>query len=311
MRAVVVDHGAPAHFSIQEVEPPSQAPSEALVRVAATSLNLGEVRYARSMENGDPIGWDLAGTVLRAAPDGSGPSEGARVVGFVARGAWSELVSVPTNALAELPDDVTFAQAATLPVAGLTAIHVLEKGTGLLGRSVLVTGANGGVGLFACQIARLMGARVVALIRQNKYEQMVREAGAEVVVVSEDGAAAGEHGPYRLIAESVGGQVLSNAIGMLGRDGVCVSFGASAGVEATLDVRGFYSAGRASVYGFLLFNELGTEPAAIGLDRLARLLSDGSISTFISVEKSWLKIGDVALDLWERRIPGKAVLHLG
>src|SRR5207247_11345890 len=85
----------------------------------------------------------------------SGPRVGARVVGLLPEGAWAERVAVPTHALAALPDKVTFAQAATLPVAGLTALYALAKRGPLLGRRVLVTGATGGGGYFADQLARL------------------------------------------------------------------------------------------------------------------------------------------------------------
>ena len=148
------------------------------MRVAAVSLNRGEVRRAEASEPGFRPGWDLAGTVERAAGDGSGPQEGARVVGFLPSGAWAELAPVPTNALAELPEGVSFAEAATLPVAGLTALYALEEGGQLLGRSVLVTGASGGAGLFALQLARMSGAHVVALVRRQEHEDLVREAGA-------------------------------------------------------------------------------------------------------------------------------------
>ena len=97
------------------------------MRVAAISLNRGEVRRAMSAEAGWRPGWDLAGTVERAARDGSGPPSGSRVVGFLASGAWAEAAAVPTRALAVLPDAVTFVQAATLPVAGLTALYALEQ----------------------------------------------------------------------------------------------------------------------------------------------------------------------------------------
>jgi NADPH:quinone reductase len=159
MRAVLVDKGAPANLSLDEVEEPTPAPSEALVRVSAISLNRGEVRRAQTAEAGFNPGWDLAGTVARSAADGTGPRAGARVVGLLPSGAWAELVAVPTNSLAELPESVSLELAATLPVAGLTALYALEKGGGLIGRSVLVTGASGGAGNFGIQLARLSGAR--------------------------------------------------------------------------------------------------------------------------------------------------------
>ena len=95
----------------------------------------------RGASTGWRPGWDLAGTVELEAEDGSGPRTGRRVVGLLPSGAWAEVVAVPTHSLAELPDTVSFAQAATLPVAGLTALYGLEQGGGLLGQRVLITGA--------------------------------------------------------------------------------------------------------------------------------------------------------------------------
>lgn len=309
MKAIVIDHSAPAHFAFAERGEPDPAPDEAVVGVRAISLNLGELRYAQTKEAGSPTGWDLAGIVERPASDGSGPREGARVVGFLHSGAWAERAAVPTHALAELPDGVGFAEAATLPVAGLTALKVVDLARGLLARRALVTGASGGVGMFACQIARLAGAHVTALIRKPQYEEMVRKV-ADQVVVSEDGSAAAEFGPYRLIAESVGGAVLSNVISMLEHDGVCATYGGSADPEALINVRHLMLPGRAVLYGFLLFNELAVETAGEGLSRLVRLVADGRLRTFITVEESWERLPAVAVDLWERRIPGKAVLHV-
>jgi len=154
LRAVDVDPEAVGRLSVAEVEEPEPAPSEALVRVAAVSLNRGEVRRADASEPGFRPGWDLAGTVERAAVEGSGPQEGSRVVGFLPSGAWAELVAVPTDSVAVLPEGVSFDEASTLPVAGLTALYALEEGGNLLRRSVLVTGASGGAGQFGLQLPR-------------------------------------------------------------------------------------------------------------------------------------------------------------
>ena len=311
MRAVVVDPEAVGRLSITEVETPDPAPSEALVRVAAVSLNRGEVRRAEENEPGFRPGWDLAGTVERAAEDGSGPEEGTRVVGFLPSGAWAELAAVPTNALAGLPDGVSFEEAATLPVAGLTAMYALEKGGGLVGKNVLITGASGGAGLFALQLARMSGARVVALVRREEHVEMVREAGAHQVVVDEGGAAAREKGPYDLILESVGGEVLGNALSMLAPEGMCVSFGVSGGAEVTFDVRSFYFTGGAKLYGFILFHEVLAHPASGGLARLVRLVDEGRLRPRIEVEAPWTEVGETAARLIDRGYAGKAILQIG
>ena len=88
-------------------------------------------------------------------------------------GAWAERVAVRTDALAALPDAVSFGQAATLPVAGLTALWALERGGLLLDKRVLVTGASGGVGHLACQLARQAGAQVVGAVRQESHAAIV------------------------------------------------------------------------------------------------------------------------------------------
>jgi NADPH:quinone reductase-like Zn-dependent oxidoreductase len=310
MRAVVVDPDAPGRLTIADVEQPAPMPSQALVRVAAVSLNRGELRRASMADAGWRPGWDLAGTVEQAARDGSGPPEGARVVGLLDSGAWAERVAVETNRLAELPDSVSFAQAATLPVAGLTALRALERGGSLLGRSILVTGASGGVGHFACQLARLMGARVVGVVRHAEYEEAVREAGAQEVVVGEDPSAAAEYGPYHLILESIGGQSLAKSLTMLGQDGTCVVFGITGGAESTIDVRHFYNIGGAGIYGFILFYEHERDPVAKDLARLAQLVADGLLRAPVEVEAPWTDVGIMGQQLMDRRFTGKAVLQV-
>ncbi|MEI6043114.1 MAG: zinc-binding dehydrogenase [Chloroflexota bacterium] len=311
IKAVVVDPNAEGGLAIQSVATPNPLSSEALVKVSAFSLNLGEVRRALTLAPaGWQPGWDLAGEVIQPAADGSGPKAGTRVVGFVAEKAWAELVAVPTVALAPLPENVSFAQAATLPVAGLTALYALEKGGSLLGRRILVTGASGGVGLYGIQLAKLAGANVVAAIRQAKHEALVREAGATQVVIGEDLSPAKEWGPYHLILESVGGSYFSVATSLIAAGGALVIFGATGGAEIQLDLRTFY-ASAGSIIGFLLFTELGAKPASQGLARLVNLVSTDLLRPYIEVETDWSEIAKVANNLFNRQISRKAVLHIG
>src|SRR5262249_11271306 len=156
---------------IGEAPEPSPDSDEALVRVKTISLNRGEVRRAATQAAGTMIGWDVVGVVEAAARNGSGPPKGTRVGGVSRRmRGRAERIEMPTTDLAEIPDDVPDADAATLPVAGLTALYALERCNRLLASRVLVTGATGGVGYFACQLARLMGAHVTALLRRRGQE---------------------------------------------------------------------------------------------------------------------------------------------
>ena len=304
-RAVVVDPAAPGRLTIASVPDPAPDRSEAIVRVCAISLNRGEVRRAGMAAAGWRPGWDLAGEVERAAADGSGPRAGARVVGMLGEAAWAERVAVPTHALAELPDKVSVSQAATLPVAGLTALYALDKGGPLLDRRVLVTGATGGVGDFAVQLARLAGAHVTATARREDQVPAVNALGAHAVTVGDEIATSPK---YDLILDGVGGRTLATALAALERGGTCVTFGVSATSEVTFDVRAFFVAGRTTLYGFYLFTELGEQPAGVGLRRLANLVAASRLTPHISVERPWKEIGQIAHDLMARRYPGKAVL---
>jgi NADPH:quinone reductase-like Zn-dependent oxidoreductase len=308
-RAVVVDPSAPGRLVLRAVDAPLAAPSEALVRVAAISLNRGEVRRAMEAPEGWRPGWDLAGVVERAAADGTGPTVGTRVVGVLPAGAWAERVAVPTRSLAALPASVSYARAATLPVAGLTALYAVER-TPLLGRSALVTGASGGVGHFALQLARAAGARVVALLRRPDYADAARRDGAHEVAIGEGAGPARAYGPYDLIVESVGGQTLAGALELLAPGGTCVTLGVSESPEVTFNARHFFLKGGTKLYGLYVFEEFEREPAASGLARLLRLIEEGRLRPVVDLEAPWTEVGAVAQQLLDRRFPGKAVLRV-
>jgi NADPH2:quinone reductase len=99
----LVASSTPPHVEFSEVPDASPLPDQALVAVRAISLNRGETRRLATLEPGTVTGWDLAGVVQQAAADGSGPPEGARVVGLMQSGAWAQLAAVRTHWLAELP----------------------------------------------------------------------------------------------------------------------------------------------------------------------------------------------------------------
>ena len=295
-------------MAIAPVDAPVPSRGEALVRVAALSLNRGEVRRAQASEPGWRPGWDFAGTVEQAAADGTGPKAGDRVVGLLSSGAWAEVVAVGSDYIATLPAEVSFSQASTFPVAGLTALHVVGLGGSLLGRRALITGASGGVGHFAVQLVKLSGGTAVALVRQEAHAEFVHQA--DVVVVGEDASGAAPHGPYDLIADSVGGRTLATALDSIAVDGICVNFGASQPGLPTIDMRRFFLTGGARIYGFILFHELRKDPASRGLARFGALVAEGNVRPHISVEEDWTRIGEVAQALVNRQFVGKAVLRV-
>jgi NADPH:quinone reductase len=309
IKAIIVDPALKERFAIREVEPPALASNQARVQVKTTSLNRGEVIRAFRQQETIRLGWDLAGVVDQPAQDGTGPKAGSRVVGLLNPGAWAEQVAVPTNALALLPDDVSFQQAATLPVAGLTALMAFDKAGPLLGRNVLVTGASGGVGDFAVQIARQSGAHVVGLVKQPRYKESVLSIGAHQVVASEDGAEAAEFGPYDVIVDALGGKALSTVFTQLAPFGICITYSSGlTGTDVSFSSRSVASGAR--LYFFLIFRELTREPASPGLGRLARLVAEHKLNPTIAVETSWKDIAGIAQRLMDRDYNGKAVLMI-
>ena len=311
-RAVVVDPASNERLAIRSVPLAPAYRDEVTVRVRALSLNRGEVnRAVRSAEAGWRPGWDFAGTIEALAPNGTGPAKGTRVVGILPSGAWAETIRVPSDAVAALPDGVTDAQAATLPVAGLTALHALRQGGMLLGKKVLIDGASGGVGHMACQLAAASGALVYGHVRNPAFQAMVAAWCGPRTIVAPDLSAAAASGPYHLILDSVGGSALGAALGMLRPDGTCVTFGVSEGVSATFDSGAFFRSGGSRLYGLVLFPELRkVEPASEGLAILAAMIVAGTLRPRIEIEAPWTEIGAVARQLLDRSFMGKAVLHI-
>jgi NADPH:quinone reductase len=306
MQALVAAADQP-HVELAEVpDPRPPLPSEAVVEVRALSLNRGESNGLASATPGEIHGWDLAGVVAQQAQDGSGPQTGTRVVGVkYPPGAWAQRVNVPADTLAPLPDAVSFEQAATLPVAGLTALRAYEQAGLLLGKRVAVTGASGGVGLFALQLARLSGAHVTAIARR---QDGLRELGAHEVLSTLDPDS--DDDTYDVILDGVGGSLLGAALQRVAPGGTVVSYASTIQEPVSYPAGLFFRrAPRAKLYGLFIFAELEhTRTTASDLTRLANLVASGELKVDASHTASWQTAPDAVAKLLNGEITGKAVL---
>lgn len=275
-------------LELREVDAPTPASNEVLIDVNTFSLNRGELSLLANRPEGWRPGQDIAGTVIETTKDGSGPAADSRVVALVEGAGWAQQMAVPTDRLAVLPEEVDFAAAATLPIAGLTALRTLRLGGSLLGRRVLITGAKGGVGSFAVQLAEHAGALVT---------------GASAV--TED-----IEGDFDLILESVGGASLAAAISHIAPGGTIVVFGNSSDEPTGLSLYDFV--GREGARLQTYFSYRSGMPETIGADLavLANQITRRTLTPRIGYEGGWRDLPQAITALRERRLPGKAVLHI-
>jgi NADPH:quinone reductase len=301
MRAIVVDPSAPAWLRLAEVPEPVAGPSQVVLEVHHASLNHGDLNDARSgrVPPGAVLGSDAAGVVVQAAADGSGPAAGTRVVAL-APGAFAERTAVHVGALAEVPSSVALAEAAALPVAGVAALRALRAAGSVLGKRVLITGASGGVGRFAVQLAAQAGAQVIASVGVPARGEGLGEAGAGEVVVDLEGV----DQPVDVVLDHVGGPQLVAAWELLAPGGRLLSIGWTAGEPAVFPPYSTIGPAK-SLTSFLNQGAAGSELAT-----LVQLVAAGRLAVPVGWRGPWERVAEAAEALLGRRVNGKAVLDV-
>ncbi|GHB75820.1 oxidoreductase [Streptomyces cirratus] len=156
----------------------AQADDEILVAVRAVAPEIDEMIKAEPLPEGWLRGWDVAGVVMRAAPEGFSPKPGDRVVAVATSTEWSSCMALPTEYATVLPDHVSFEQAAALRVAVLTALRLVRSAGSVRGRAVLVTGAGAGIGRLLVELLAALGADVTALVAEAGQAAEAAELGA-------------------------------------------------------------------------------------------------------------------------------------
>lgn len=226
MRAArVTTTDGPGAVTIDDVPEPVAGDGEVLVEVAAVGISFPDLLLSRGEYQVRPeppfsLGVDVAGTV-RSAPEGSGLAPGDRVAAVMPYGGAQELVAVGTDGVFPLPDALSFAQGAALPMNYLTAQFALDTRAGLrAGETVLVHGAAGGVGTATLQVAKGMGARSIAVVSTEAKGEVARRAGADEVVLVDGFRDAvkqlTEGRGVDVVMDVVGGELMTDSLRSLG-----------------------------------------------------------------------------------------------
>jgi NADPH:quinone reductase-like Zn-dependent oxidoreductase len=237
-------YGPPGHLGLTAVDTPVPAAGEVLVRVRATSVNpydwhhmRGEPRIARMMPGTlglrapklRILGCDMAGQVEAAGQDVTEFRPGDDVFALLEQGGFAEYVSVPERLLARKPANLSYEQAAAVPMAAVTALLGLrDVGRVAPGQAVLVNGASGGVGTFAVQIARALGASADAVCSAPNAD-LARSIGADDVIdyAAEDFTRSGRR--YDVLLDIAGSRSVLACRRVLTRRGTLVLIGGPAG----------------------------------------------------------------------------------
>lgn len=192
------------------------------------------------------------------------------------------------------------ASAAALPVAGLAALRTLRAGGLAAGKRVLITGASGGVGRFAVQLAAHAGAYVIASVGSAARGAGLAELGADEVLIGLDGL----DRPADIIIDSVGGPQLVAAWGLLAPGGSLQNVGWVSGQPAVFPPYSLIGPAK-SMNSFVIEG-----PAGADLSTLVQMVADGSVTVQIGWQGSWQHLDEAAAALRDRKVSGKAVLNL-
>jgi NADPH:quinone reductase-like Zn-dependent oxidoreductase len=300
--------GGPEALHVVEAPAPGPAPTEVLVRVVAAGVNPVDVYTRRGLAYNGVLGlpfvngWDVAGVVEEVGYGVTRFRPGDRVFGMprfpFEAGCYAEYLVAPSRHLASIPDGLGFADAAALPLAGLTAWQMLVDTARVApGDRVLVSAAAGGVGHLAVQIAKVRGAYVIATASAPKHG-FVKELGADEVVDHTAVDVAEAVRGVDVLIQMFGGEPALRALSCLRPGGIMVN------------AQGAWTQGmteRAAELGVRATAFL-VEPDAGGLESLARLVADGRLAVHVSARFPLSEVAAAHALIAEGRTVGKIVL---
>ncbi len=320
MKALVQHaYGSPDHLRLEEVETPTPRADEVLVRVRAASVNHADV----ALTLGEPLvmrlalglrrprvrirGRDVAGVVESVGRDVTRFRPGDEVFAESTTGTFAEYTRVPERRLARKPENLTFEQAAAVPLAGVTALQALrDRGSVQPGQRVLVNGASGGVGTFAVQIAKALGAEVTGVCSTRNVD-LVRALGADHVVDHRHHDVTRSDARHDVILDNVGNHSLASLVSVLTPQGVLVLSNGTGG--RVLGPLGRYAGAmvRSPFVGPRL-RVHAARPDGDDLAALGRMIEAGEVTPAVESIRPLDEVPQVICDLLEHHARSKIVI---
>ncbi len=314
MKAVILkDFGGTENLVIEEIQKPAVQPDEVLVKVKAIGIDPIDIKTRKGKGMADKLkeekpmilGWDVAGEVVHLGNDESCFTIGDAVFGtanFPGVGhSYAEYVAVPESQLALKPENISFAEAAAATQSALTAWQALvDTGHVKEGDRVLIHGAAGGVGSFAVQIAKKLGAYVVGTA-SAKDKDFVLELGADECVDYENEKFEEIAKDMDFILDTIGGENFVRSLTVLKPEGIIVLLPSDkkAGAEKAAEEKGIKN------FHHILMHSSGKD-----MNEIARMLNEGSLKSHISKTYSLEEIRQAQKEVENGKHRGKIVITI-
>lgn len=319
MKAVQIhEFGGPEVLKVEEAPEPKIGSGDVLIQMEAAGVNYADVMLRAGVYpvKGLPVtpGFEVAGRIIDVGDGVTEVRVGERVVAMVDFGGQAELVAAPAATVFSLPDSVSAAEAAALPVNYLTALHMLrEFGRLVPGESVLIQAAASGVGTAAVQLAKLFGARVFATAGSDDKLALAKDLGADECInyTTQDfpevvKAKTGGRGAD-LVLECVGGEVFEKSLLCLAPLGRLITYGVAGGVPATV-LTPLLLFHNVSVIGFHLGRYYQLKPNREPMHEILRLVVAKKIRPVINTTFPLAEVARAHDHLSQRRTRGKVLL---
>ena len=293
--AVIHELGSEDAFRYEDVPDPQIRPRQVLIRVKAASINRGDLGRREGTYRGATagaslpliLGWDVSGVIEEVGSEVRDRYVGQKVVATLAQGGYAELASVNAVGTVPMPEDLSFEEAASVPIVFLTSWFALIKVANLKeGETALIQSGGSGVGMAGIQIAKYLGARVITTTSTREKMAKARQLGADEVINYREGDfleavwRITDRAGANVVLESVGGETLSKSVEALAPLGRLVTVGNTSRTPAAVDP-GLLVQRTLSVLGFSLSAQMGRGGVMPELTRIVDLFGQGKLRTVV------------------------------